>query len=180
MMKINEIRQLLACKQHSSKSPKRLLRDWLAYECDVDFNFGLTLMPKKLLDRHLTKTELESACYRFLAILNRLVYKNAYLRYNKKLDVVMAIEGERSFKDLHAHFALAKPDEMPVKQFVLLVHEALHISNDFVIENAVCPNRLRDDLSKRYRYKLDAVNSGWITYITKELDKRSMHSLYLP
>lgn len=180
MMKINEIRKLLADQQKAPKSPKTLLRNWLAYDCDADFNFGLTLMPKKLQGRHLRKTELESACYRFLAILNRLVYKNAHLRYNKKLDVLMAIEGEKSFKDLHAHFALAKPEEMPVKRFVHLVHEALQISQDFVVENEACSMQRCDDLSKRYRYKLDAVNSGWITYITKELDKRSMHTLYLP
>jgi hypothetical protein len=92
----------------------------------------------------------------------------------------MAIEGEKSFKDLHAHFALAKPEEMPVKRFVHLVHEALQISQDFVVENEARSMQRCDDLCKRYRYKLDAVNSGWITYITKELDKRSMHTLYLP
>ena len=35
-------------------------------------------------------------------------------------------------------------------------------------------------LVDKYRYKLDLIDEGWITYITKKLDGKDMKNLYLP
>ncbi len=185
---INEIRSKLNAKGAYNKTNKEVITDWLAHDCAEQFNFGLTLMPKKVFahyvegkkpDRHLKKRELETASNRFVDKLNSLVYTKAYARYNKKLAVVMTIEGERSYKDLHTHFALSKPTTMCCIEFANLVREAVDLSGDFWIYD---PNFKLDSskFNEQYRYKLDITDDGWLYYITKELDKHNIHNLYLP
>lgn len=193
-MELENIRQKLKNKGAFNKSIKEVASDWFVHECETRFQLGLSLMPKKLffkhvydfkkhtgkdIYRHLNKRELETASYRFIDILNKLVYKKAYKRYNKKLDVVMTIEGEKSFKDLHTHFALTKPTTMKWNEFARLVRKALNISGDFEIHNPnYKPNK--DSLDEKYRYKLDITDRYWVYYITKELGKKDLDNLYLP
>ena len=188
MNDINVIRSKLAEKGAYNVSNKQLITDWLAHDCKEQFQFGLTLMPKKVFsgyvkgkkyDRHLYKQELEAASNGFVHKLNGLVYKKAYARYNKKLAVVMTIEGERSYKDLHAHFALSKPSAMNYMEFGKLVREAIERSGDFCTSD---PNFKLDSsrFNEQYRYKLDITDDGWLYYITKELDKHNLHNLFLP
>lgn len=192
-MNLQNIREKLTKNSAYDLNNKQIIANWLAYECDVKFQFGLTLMPKKvfykhvpcskkvkdnIVFRHLSKIELEEAAIKFIETLNKVIYKNAYKRFHKKLDVVMAIEGERSKKDLHTHFALTKPGEMCVNEFAKRVRLALELSGKFEIFN---PNYKCgiDSLDEQYRYKLDIIDSDWLYYITKELDKKSVHNLYL-
>ncbi len=188
MSTLNEIRSKLNAKGAYNVTNKQEITEWLAYSCTEQFQFGLTLMPKKVFaehdkdkkyGRHIRKTELETASNRFVDKLNSVVYKKAYARYDKKLAVVMTIEGERSDKDLHTHFALSKPSTMHSNEFSKRVREALELSGDFWIFD---PN-YKFDVSKyneKYRYKLDITDDGWLYYITKELDKHKLHNLYLP
>jgi superfamily II DNA or RNA helicase len=188
METLEEIRSKLTEKGAYNVTNKQLITEWLAHDCSEQFKFGLTLMPKKIFagyfkgkkrDRHLYKQELETASNRFVDKLNSLVYTKAYARYNKKLAVVMTIEGERSYKDLHTHFALSKPSTMSCIEFAKRVREALELSGDFCTDD---PNFKFDNskFNEKYRYKLDITDDGWLYYITKELDKHNIHNLYLP
>ena len=192
-MKLAEIREKLANIGVGKLSNRETVANWLAHDCCADFDIGLTVMPEKLLCRnlaavrnikgnkayrHLSKQELEQALINFVDKLNRVIYKNAYKRFNKKLDLIMVIEGEKNCRDLHAHFAIKKPSDMQLKEFVKRVRLALELSGDFAIEN---PNYdpARDSLEKKYRYKLDIIDRDWLYYITKELDKKYVDNLYL-
>ena len=194
MSKLKEIQDICQQKGYDRLSRRQVLSDWLGKGCEQRFDMGLTLMPKKVLYkqksarfgmkntqvlRHLNSSELVSASNRFVELLNRLTLKQAYKRYNKRLDIVMVTEGEQELIDLHTHFAIRKPEQMPIKQFVKTVKEALELSGDFEITN---PNYDADahGLNGKYRYKLDLIDEGWLTYITKKLEGKDMKNLYLP
>ncbi len=188
MKNIDKIRSKLNAKGAYNTNNKQLITDWLARDCIEQFKFGLTLMPKKVFAgyfrgkkkyRHLYKQELETATFRFIHLLNQRVLKSSYIRYHNKLPVVMTIEGEKSYKDLHAHFALNKPSDWHCNKFARKVKEVIEYSNDFWVYD---PNYIFDKrkFNEKYRYKLDITNDGWLYYITKELDKHNLHNLYLP
>ena len=193
-MTLHEIREALEKKGAYNKGHNQIISNWLAHGCETKFELGLTVMPKKVLYkyvpgskavkdnkllRHLNRSELERASIRFIDILNRLVYKQLYKRFNKKLDVVMVIEGAKSAKDLHTHFALTKPKEIIWNEFARRVRKALEMSGDFEIFNPTY-NFHKDRAEEQYRYKLDIIDSDWLYYITKELEAKSVHNLYLP
>ncbi len=192
-MELKEIREQITQKGYGYVSLKDVLVEWLSGGLEANFDFGLTLMPKKVfyksvprrkangdteIFRHLNRIELEDAGKRFMDLLNKLVYKQAYKRFNRRLDIVMIIEGANELIDLHTHFAVRKPTEMSIKDFVRLVRKALEMSGEFEIQN---PNYKSDTdcLSDRFRYKLDLIDSEWLSYITKKLDRREFRNLYL-
>lgn len=194
MSKLQELQERCQQKGYDRLSRRQVLADWLGKGCEQRFDMGLTLMPKKVhhklksarygmknpqVLRHLNSSELVSASNRFVELLNRLTYKQAYKRYNKRLDIVMVTEGEQELIDLHAHFAICKPEQMPIKKFVRAVHQAIELSGDFEIIN---PNydANAEILVDKYRYKLDLIDEGWLTYITKKLDGKDLKNLYLP
>lgn len=194
MSKLQELQDRCQQKGYDRLSRRQLWSDWLAKGCTQRFDMGLTLMPKKVFHkeksarygmknpqvlRHLNSSELVSASNRFVELLNRLTFKQAYKRFNKRLDIVMVTEGEQELIDLHTHFAIRKPEQMPIKQFVKAVKAALELSGDFEITN---PKYDADAeiLVEKYRYKLDLIDEGWITYITKKLDGKVFKNLYLP
>lgn len=166
---------------------------WLANSNDLGLTQGLTVMPKKVfykyvpksryavdgkVYRHLTKVELEKANERLIHLLNKVVYKQAYIRNNKKLITVGVIEGDNSTTiDLHTHFLLEKPSSYSFEEFNNKVIKALELSNEFEIAN---PNYKSDKDSKddMYRFKFETVDTGWSGYITKKLDKLDLNNLY--
>ncbi len=189
-----ELRETCHKQGYDRLTARQVLADWLGKGVGQRFDMGLTLMPKKVhykqksarygmknpqVLRHLNSSELVSASNRFVELLNKLTYKQAYKRYNKRLDIVMVTEGEQELIDLHTHFAIRKPEQMPVKQFVKAVHKAIELSGEFEIEN---PNYIADDENwkEKYRYKLDLIDEGWLTYITKKIDGKDLKNLYLP
>jgi len=193
-MSFDQIRQRITKQGLLKRNAKDELVAWLSGKTGDLFTHGLTLIPKKvyykhgrvtrhnkegIYYRHLNKSELEARTFRFVGILNKLILKSRHTRFNQRLPVVMTIEGERSLKDLHAHFALNKPNWMNQKEFSRVVSKAIKISNDFCIED---PNFKfeKNNLDEKYRYKLDLIDDEWMTYITKDLDKRNFHNLYLP
>ena len=194
MSRLQELQEVCRQKGYDRLSRRQVLADWLGRGCEQRFDIGLTLMPKKVhhklksarygmknpqVLRHLNSSELVTASNRFVELLNRLTYKQAYKRYNKRLDIVMVTEGEQELIDLHAHFAIRKPETMSHKEFSKAVKQALELSGDFEITN---PNydANAEILVDKYRYKLDLIDEGWLTYITKKLDGKDMKNLYLP
>jgi hypothetical protein len=194
MCKLMELRETCQKQGYDRLTARQVLADWLGKGVGQRFDMGLTLMPKKVhykqksarygmknpqVLRHLNSSELVSASNRFVELLNKQTYKQAYKRYNKRLDIVMVTEGEQELIDLHTHFAIRKPEQMPIKQFVKAVHKAIELSGDFEIEN---PNYIADDenWTEKYRYKLDLIDEGWLTYITKKIDGKDLKNLYLP
>ncbi len=191
-MNLTEIRERQATVGTYRHDIKDLWRNWLARDCSIDFNFGLTVMPEKKLVkhlagvrnvngnkayRHMTRAELEQALKKLVELLNRLIYKNAYRRYGKKLEGIMVIEGEKTGRDLHAHLALNKPDFITIREFARLVRRALELSGEFLINDPTY-NANTDNFDKKYRYKLDIIDRDWLYYITKELNKLSVHNLH--
>jgi hypothetical protein len=166
---------------------------WLANSDELGLTLGLTVMPKKVfykyvpksryamdgkVYRHLTKVELEKANERLVHTLNKVVYKNAYVRNGKKLLVIGVIEGDNnSTIDLHTHYLLEKPSSYTFEEFSKKVHQALELSGDFETTN---PNYKFDKDSKddMYRFKFEPVDTGWSGYITKKLDKLDLNNLY--
>lgn len=190
------------------KTNKDCFLDWIRSETENPYQIGLTLMPKKLfhktisvrtsskpnavciskdLYKHLTKNQLLQRANRYMDILNRLTYKNAYKNHDKKLKTLMFLEGEKSQKDLHLHFAFAMPTNgILIKDFIGRIHRAIVMSDDFMIDKLNAHDE--DDLDplepipleKRFHFKTDIVDDGWLTYCTKELDKKDLKNLYLP
>ena len=164
---------------------KQVLCDWLATGGAMRLQFGLTLMPKKVFYRetakgtqyrHLNRQELDAAVQRFMNLLSRVCYKAAYRRYGKKIRGIYVLEGERVLKDLHAHLALEGCDYMNMFEFKQSIAKALELSGEFVIYNETY-NEFRHEKLDKYRYRLDAIDSGWITYITKELGRNDTDSV---
>ena len=58
-------------------------------------------------------------------------------------------------------------------------HNKPYYQIEFEIEN---PNYIADDenWTEKYRYKLDLIDEGWLTYITKKIDGKDLKNLYLP
>ena len=194
MSKLQELQQKCQQKGYDRLSRRQVLADWLGKGCEQRFDMGLTLMPKKVhhkqksarygmknpqVLRHLNSSELVSASYRFVELLNRLTYKQAYKRYNKRLDIVMVTEGEQELIDLHTHFAIRKPEAMTHKEFSKAVKQALELSGDFEIHNPKY-DADAETLVEKYRYKLDLIDEGWLTYITKKINGKDLKNLYLP
>jgi hypothetical protein len=194
MNKLQEIQERCQQKGYDRLSRRQVLADWLGKGCEQRFDIGLTVMPKKVQHklksarygmknpqvlRHLNSSELVTASNRFVELLNRITYKQAYKRFNKRLDIVMVTEGEQELIDLHTHFAIRKPETMSHKDFSKAVQQALELSGDFEITN---PNYDADTngLEDKYRYKLDLIDDGWLTYITKKIDGKDLKNLYLP
>jgi hypothetical protein len=194
MNKLQEIQERCQQKGYDRLSRRQVLADWLGKGCEQRFDIGLTVMPKKVQHklksarygmknpqvlRHLNSSELVTASNRFVELLNRITYKQAYKRFNKRLDIVMVTEGEQELIDLHTHFAIRKPITMSHKEFSKAVIKALELSGEFEITN---PNYDADakDLEDKYRYKLDLIDEGWLTYITKKIDGKDLKNLYLP
>jgi hypothetical protein len=194
MSKLTDLRETSEKRGLNRLTARQVLADWLGKGVEQRFDMGLTLMPKKVhykqksarygmkntqVLRHLNSSELVSASNRFVEILNKLTYKQAYKRYNKRLDIVMVTEGEQELIDVHTHFAIRKPEQMPIKQFVKAVHKAIQLSGDFEIENPSY-NAEAENWTEKYRYKLDLIDEGWLTYITKKIDGKDLKNLYLP
>jgi len=194
MSKLQEIQEICERKGYNTLTRKQVLSDWLGKGIEKRFDMGLTLMPKKVFYkqksarygmkstqvlRHLNSSEIVRASNRFVELLNKLTFKQAYKRFNKRLDIVMVTEGEQELIDVHSHFAIRKPEQMDVREFAKIVHKALQLSGDFVIKNPAYDAEAEIVIDK-YSYKLDMIDEGWLTYITKKLEGKDFKNLYLP
>jgi hypothetical protein len=166
---------------------------WLSNAKELGLTQGLTVMPKKVfykyvpkshstsdgkVYRHLTRDELERANARLIHLINKLVLKNAYKHFDKKLVAIGSIEGDNnSCINLHTHFLLQKPDSYTTEQFHKKIIKAIDLSGEFEISN---PNYRadKDSEEKMFRYKVEEITEGWSGYITKKIDKLELNRLY--
>ena len=193
-MKLQEIREKVWRNGYSKQT---LRQAWLAWLGDANgnlhFDAALTVTPRKILVkrvankagnggtnryRHLNKAELERANVRLVHLINKQVYKRAYVQFGKRLDVAAVIEGERELIDKHTHLALKRPAELATNEFARRVLKALELSGDFEILNKGYDER-KHSVDKKYSYKLEIVDSGWLSYITKKLNGKDFENLYL-
>ena len=161
-MDLYEIRRRTAFYPHANPSQKAAARQWLS-SMSKDYPIALTLTLNQTVvestatgtyKRALTRVDCERIAKRFMQKLNREVFgKRGAEKYSKSLNYLPVIEGERSGKALHLHFAIgALPSHVRLNQIDALVTNAkLLVAN-------ILP-----------QHKVDAADSGWMEYICKEL-----------
>ena len=161
-MKLQEIRRRTAYDPNAQPTQKAAVRTWLG-GMSKEFPLALTLTLKQTVTetnnrgtykRSLTREDCERIARRFTQKLNRQVFgKYAADKCGESLRYLPVIEGERSNKHLHLHFAIGGlPSHVKFNQFDTLVTNAkLQVEN---IES---------------EHKVDVTDSGWISYITKEV-----------
>lgn len=161
-MKLQDIRQRTAYNPRALPTQKAATRTWLS-GMSRDFPLALTLtLNQSIVEvtergtyrRKLTRIDCERIAKRFTQKLNREVFgKYAAEKGGKSLKYLPIVEGERSNKNLHLHFAIGGlPSHVQFNQFDALVTKA-----KLQVENI------------KAEYKVSLADSGWIEYITKEL-----------
>ena len=161
-MNLQEIRARTAYDPHAVPTQKAATRTWLN-GMSKDFQLALTLTLKQNIvettykgtyKRKLKQVDCERIAKRFMQKLNREVFgKYAAEKGGKSLKYLPVVEGERSNKNLHLHFAIGGlPSHVKFNQFDALVTKAKLNVESIDAEHAV-----------------DIADSGWIEYITKEL-----------
>ena len=161
-MKLQEIRTRTAYDPNALPTQKAAVRAWLG-GMSREFPLSLTLTLKQTIveknnsgtyKRKLTRDDCERIARRFTQKLNREVFgKYAAEKGGKSLKYLPVVEGERSNKHLHLHFAVGGlPSHVRFNQFDTLVTNAkLHVEHIDV------------------QHEVDITDSGWIEYITKEV-----------
>jgi hypothetical protein len=205
-MNLQEIRDLMHKKGAYTHANKQVMCDWMRLDVlrAQELTLGLTLVPKKvdykhvrhwrngrmvLIKKQITKDELEQATRRFIHALNKTVYGKHGLRKGTKLCVIYTIEGDKKLKDRHVHMAFNKAKHLSWWEMARCVERAIQICSEFMTYDEICSTKydtfLGDDeafieyCDSRKRYKLDLINDGWITYITKDMDKHTVDELVI-
>lgn len=161
-MKLQEIRSRTAYNPTAQPTQKAAVRAWLG-GMSKEFPLSLTLTLKQTIvennergvyRRTLKREDCERIAKRFMQKLNRQVFgKYAADKCGKSLKYLPVVEGERSNKHLHLHFAIGGlPSHVKFNQFDTLVTNA-----KLQVEYIDC------------EHKVDITDSGWISYITKEV-----------
>lgn len=159
-MKLEEIRRRTAYNPNALPTVKAATRTWVCGMAN-DFPLALTLTlkqtiveetPKGTVIRAITKQDCERITQRFQQKLNFAVFGHAAKRHGKTLKYLPVVEGERSGKNLHLHFAIGNlPKHVKLNQFDALVCQAKKY-----VEHV-------DE-----QHKVDIADRGWLEYITKE------------
>jgi hypothetical protein len=164
-MKLQDIRTRTAYNPLALPTQKAATRTWLG-SMSKDFPLALTLTLKQTIvettdrgtyKRKLTRIDCERIAKRFTQKLNREVFgKRGADKFGLSLKYLPVVEGERSNKNLHLHFAIGGlPSHVKFNQFDKLVINAKlnveHIDAEHVV---------------------DIADSGWIEYITKEVGSK--------
>ena len=164
-MDLQAIRERVAYDAHARPTQREAVRCWLG-SMSAQYPLTLTLTIKQAVEernirgcrsRALTRQDCEQVAKRFMQKLNRQVFgRYAAEKGGKSLLFIPVLEGERSNKNLHLHFAIGGlPNHIKFNQFESLVCEA------------------KKQVSQIDReHKVDIADSGWITYITKEVGSR--------
>jgi hypothetical protein len=161
-MKLQEIRTRTAYNPLALPTQKAATRTWLR-GMSKDFPLALTLTLKQTIvettergtyKRKLTRIDCERIAKRFTQKLNREVFgKRGAEKFGHSLKYLPVVEGERSNKNLHLHFAIGGlPSHVKLNQF-----DAFVINAKLNVENIDA------------EHKVDIADSGWFEYITKEV-----------
>jgi hypothetical protein len=164
-MDLYTIRQITAYNIHAKPSCKDALRTWLAGLKD-EYQFAVTLTIKQSFliktdsGNHMQKLKREDCnaiAKRFIQKLNREVFGKAAERYDKGLKYFITVEGGWNGKNLHLHMAVGGfPKTRKIMQF----------------KNMVC-NAVRNVYELDEQHAVNVMDSGWMEYITKELNAKS-------
>ena len=164
-MKLAEIRTRTAYNPNALPTQKAATRTWLSGKSN-EYPLALTLTLKQTIvektvngtyKRKLTRLDCEKIAKRFTQKLNREVFgKRGADKFGHTLKYLPVVEGERSNKNLHLHFAVGGlPSHVKFNKFDRLVTNAKlnveHIDAE---------------------HKVDITDSGWIEYITKEVGSK--------
>jgi len=159
-MKLEEIRRRTAYNPNALPTVKAATRTWVCGMAN-DFPLALTLTlkqtivedtPKGTVRRAITKQDCERITQRFQQKLNFVVFGHAAKRHGKTLKYLPVVEGERSGKNLHLHFAIGNlPKHVKLNQFDALVCQA---------------KKYVEHIDEQH--KVDIADRGWLEYITKE------------
>ena len=133
-MKLQEIRTRTAYNPNALPTQKAATRTWLS-GMSRDFPLALTLTLKQTIvettdrgtyKRKLTRIDCERIAKRFTQKLNRQVFgKRNADKFGYTLKYLPIVEGERSSKNLHLHFAIGGlPSHVKFNQFDALVTKA--------------------------------------------------------
>ena len=106
----------------------------ISVACDMTFKRckkHICPLTKQTKWEYITESLAYANCVLFANRINYKIYKNAYKRYGKKLDMVCAIEGgrkdlrtrSREDKKLHAHICIEKPSGMNLTEFKKIIQE---------------------------------------------------------
>jgi len=159
-MKLEEIRRRTAYNPNALPIVKAATRTWV---CSMakEFPLALTLTLKQTIVENtpngnvrpaITKQDCERITERFQQKLNIAIFGHAAKRHGKTLKYLPVVEGERSGKHLHLHFAIGNlPKHVKLNKFDALVCEAKKY-----VEHV-------DE-----QHKVDIADRGWLEYITKE------------
>ena len=169
-MKLQEIREKLGYTNLTKKDCKQAVREWLVGK-SADYPIALTLTLKQTLTeqtpfairkRSLTKKDAVKLAERFTQKLNREVFgRRGADKKDKSLKYVCVLEGERSNKNLHLHFAIGGlPKSIKLNQFPAIVVAAK--SNVEHIDT---------------QHDVQIADSGWMNYILKEVSYKHTDSV---
>ena len=164
-MKLQDIRTRTAYNPLALPTQKAATRTWLS-GMSKDYPLALTLTLKQTIvetsargsyKRKLTRADCERIAKRFIQKLNREAFgKRGAEKYGYSLMYLVVVEGERSNKNLHLHFAIGGlPSHVKFNEFDKLVTSA---------KSCV------DYIDTEHMVKL--ADSGWIEYITKEIGSK--------
>jgi len=161
-MKLQEIRKKTAYNPTAKPTVKVVARDWLRSK-SKDYPLALTLTLKQTLIEHtnhgtymrkLKRLDCDIVAERFMQKLNREAFgKRGAEKYGLKLNYLAVVEGERSNKNLHLHFAVGGlPEHIKFNQFQQLVINAKSLVKEIDKE-----------------FEVNITDTGWTEYIAKEL-----------
>jgi len=164
-MKLEDIRKKTGYSPTALPTAKAQLRTWLCGK-SKDYPIAITLTLKQVITEEtqrglrfskINKSDCEKIAKRFTQKLNREVFgKRQAEKYGKGLSYITVVEGEKSNKHLHLHFAVGGiPKHIKYNQINKLVYEA--------------KNNVRNIDEQ---YKVDITDSGWMEYITKEVSNK--------
>ncbi len=163
-MSLREIRKRTGYEENAVVTQKSATRTWLT-GLRTQFQFAVTLSIKQttvvktdrgIHVRKIRRVDCDAIAKRFTQKLNRQAFGNAAERYNKSLRYLAVVEGERTGKNLHLHFAVGNfPSSYLPNQFSTMVKNAVD---------------LVDELDTHH--DVQVMDSGWTDYITKELGRK--------
>lgn len=164
-MDLYTARQRTAYEPNARATEKQTMRNWLIGK-KQEFQFAVTLTIKQTMlikndngtyMQRLKRSDVDRIAERFTRKLNEQVFGHSAKRHKRKLLYIPVVEGVNNGKNLHLHIAVGHypKDRLPM-QFALLVQNAINLVAEL------------DE-----QHKVDVMDSGWIDYITKELNARN-------
>ncbi len=162
-MDLYEIRKRTAYDPNAKQTQKAAVRSWLTGLRD-EFQFAVTLTLKQSMPvlttrgthvRKLRRADCDAIARRFTQKLNRQAFGKAAERHNKSLRYLAVVEGQRTAKNLHLHFAIGGlPTFYLLNEFPVMVKNSIDLVSELDAQHDV-----------------QVMDSGWIDYITKELGR---------